>query len=323
MRMRKQFSVLIALSALLVLDFCSIKKMAMNQVANALTAPGGSTVFTGDNDPELVGDALPFAIKMYESMMVSIPWHEGLKLRTGSLYIMYANAFLQSPAEMLPEVELEKQEFLLNRARNLYLRGRDIILNALDKKYPGFLKNMNEKKYDRALAPMKKEDAPFLYWGAAGWMGAYAIDPLDMKIGLTMPGAKAMIDRVLQLDENFEKGTIHDFYVSYYGAMPENMGGDASKAREHYKKALEASGGKSTSPHLALAAAVSVNEQNFKEFKELLNKVLAVDPDADPGNRLVNILNQRRARWLLKHADDFFVEGTEAEEEEQSRDDLK
>ncbi len=323
MRMRKYFIVLIALSALLVLDFCSIKKMAMNQVANALTAPGGSTVFTGDNDPELVGEALPFAIKMYESMMVSIPWHAGLKLRTGSLYIMYANAFLQNPAEMLPEKELEKQEFLLNRAKNLYLRGRDIVLHALDKKYPGFLKNMNEKKYDQALAPMKKEDAPFLYWGAAGWMGAYAIEPLDMKIGLTMPGAKAMMERVLQVDNNFEKGTIHDFYVSYYGAMPGNMGGDASKAREHYKKALEAAGGKTTSPHLSLATTVSVNEQNYKEFKELLNKVLEVDPDADPGNRLVNILNQRRARWLLEHADDFFVEGTEAEEEEQSRDDLK
>ncbi len=323
MRMRKYFIVLIALSALLVLDFCSIKKMAMNQVANALTAPGGSTVFTGDNDPELVGEALPFAIKMYESMMVSIPWHAGLKLRTGSLYIMYANAFLQNPAEMLPEKELEKQEFLLNRAKNLYLRGRDIVLHALDKKYPGFLKNMNEKKYDQALAPMKKEDAPFLYWGAAGWMGAYAIEPLDMKIGLTMPGAKAMMERVLQVDNNFEKGTIHDFYVSYYGAMPGNMGGDASKAREHYKKALEAAGGKTTSPHLSLATTVSVNEQNYKEFKELLNKVLEVDPDADPGNRLVNILNQRRARWLLEHANDFFVEGTEAEEEEQSGDDLR
>lgn len=323
MRIRKQYILLVVVLALLVLDCCSIKKLAMNQVANALTAPGGSTVFTGDNDPELVGDALPFAIKMYESMMVSIPWHEGLKLQTGSLYIMYANAFLQSPAEMLPDIEFDKQEFLLNRARNLYLRGRDIILKALDKKHPGFLKNMNEKNYDRALAPMKKEDAPFLYWGAAGWLGAYAIDPLDMKIGLTVPGAKAMMDKVLQVDKNFEKGTIHDFYVSYYGAMPENMGGDANKAREHYKKALEAAGGKTTSPHLSLATSVSVNEQNLKEFRELLNKVLEADPDVDPENRLVNILNQRKARWLLKHAGDFFLEGTDEEDEQNSEDELK
>ncbi|UCH97220.1 MAG: TRAP transporter TatT component family protein [Candidatus Aminicenantes bacterium] len=305
---------LVSVSALLLMDFCSIKKMAMKQVANALTAPGSGNVFTGDNDPELVGDALPFTIKMYESMMVSIPWHEGLKLRTGSLYIMYANAFLQNPANMLPDEEFEKQEFLLMRSKNLYLRGRDIILEALEKKYPGFLKNMEEKEYDRALAPMKKEDAPFLYWGAAGWLAAYAIEPLDMKLGLTIRGAGAMMDKVLQLDKNFEKGAIHDFYVSYYGSMPEHMGGDANKARDHYKKAIEASGGKSTSSHLSLATTVSVNEQNLKEFKELLNKVLEVDPDADPDNRLVHILNQRKAKWLLEHVGNFFVEVNEEDE---------
>ena len=182
---------------------------------------------------------------------------------------------------------------------------------------------MNEKKYDQALSPMKKEDASFLYWGAAGWLGAYAIDPLDMKIGLTVPGAKAMMDKVLEVDKNFEKGTIQDFYVSYYGAMPESMGGDANKAREYYKKAVEASGGKATSPHLSLATTVSVNEQDLEEFKELLNKVLEVDPDADPENRLVNILNQRRARWLLDHVGNFFVEGTGEEDEENPGDDLK
>jgi predicted anti-sigma-YlaC factor YlaD len=316
MRKRKQGILFVLVAVLLLLNNCSIKKMAMKQVANALTAPGGSTVFTGDNDPELVGDALPFAIKMYESLMVSIPWHEGLKLRTGSLYIMYANAFIQTPADMLPDMEFEKQDFMLNRARNLYIRGRDIILDALDKKYPGFSIKLKEKKYDQALAPIKKEDVPFLYWGAAGWLGAYAIDPLDMKIGLTVPAAGAMMDRVLKLDENFEQGIIHDFYVSYYGSMPEHMGGSAIKAREHYKKAIEASGGKSTSPHLSLATTVSINEQNYKEFKALLNKVLEVDPDADPENRLVNILNQRKARWLLKHAGDFFVDTTEEEEDQ-------
>ena len=86
------------------------------------------------------------------------------------------------------------------------------------------------------------------------------------------------------------------------------MGGDADKARDHYKKALAAAGGKTTSPHLSLATTVSVNKQDYKEFKELLNKVLEVDPDADPENRLVHILNQRKARWLLEHAGDFFVE---------------
>jgi hypothetical protein len=33
-----------------------------------------------------------------------------------------------------------------------------------------------------------------------------------------------------------------------------------------------------------------------------------VDPDANPETRLITILNQRRARWLLEHIDDYFLE---------------
>ncbi|HDT13544.1 MAG TPA: hypothetical protein ENO03_04220 [Candidatus Aminicenantes bacterium] len=59
---------------------------------------------------------------------------------------------------------------------------------------------------------------------------------------------------------------------------------------------------------MALATTVSVKEQNAAEFKELLERVLAFDPDSSPATRLVNIINRRKARWLLAHIDDFFIE---------------
>jgi len=73
--MKKSFFAagMLMLSVLIFPPACSLKKLAMNQVANALTGSGSSTVFTGDNDPELVGDALPFAIKMYESLLAAEP----------------------------------------------------------------------------------------------------------------------------------------------------------------------------------------------------------------------------------------------------------
>jgi predicted anti-sigma-YlaC factor YlaD len=40
----------------------------------------------------------------------------------------------------------------------------------------------------------------------------------------------------------------------------------------------------------------------------LLKQALAIDPDIDPENRLLNILNHRKALWLIEHADDFFLE---------------
>ena len=311
------FSWLVVL-VLMVLPACSIKKLAMNQVANALTGSGSSTVFTGDNDPELVGDALPFAIKMYESLMVANPRHQGLRLQTGSLYIMYANAFLQTPASMLAEAEYQKQEFAYQRAKNLYLRGRDIILAGLENKYPGLRAALQKRDYQMALQRTTRQDAPLLYWAGAGWLGGFAIDAFDMDLGVTLPAAAALIERAYRLDPDYAAGALHEFYILYYGSLPEYMGGDLKKAREHYERALAISSGRSATPYLSLATSVTVKEQNLAEFKELLNKALAIDPEGVPENRLVNILNQRKARWLLEHADDYFLTdeepGAEAEE---------
>jgi predicted anti-sigma-YlaC factor YlaD len=283
----------------------------MNQVANALTGRSSGTVFSGDDDPELVGDALPFAIKMYESLLAANPGHQGLRLQTGSLYIMYANAFLQMPAVMLPEAEYKKQKIVFMRAKKLYLRGRDILLTGLESKFPGLREELRKRNFKQALQNTTRKDAPLLYWAGAGWLGAYAIDPFDMDLGMTMPAAAAIMDRVFVLDKNYGEGAIHEFYILYYGSLPEYMGGSALKAREHFDQALIVSNGKSSTAYLSLATTVAVKEQNFKEFKALLNTALALDPDAVPEKRLVNVLNQRKAQWLLEHAEDYFIETEE------------
>jgi predicted anti-sigma-YlaC factor YlaD len=291
----------------ILLSSCSIKKMAIKTIASSLSSPGSGDVFSSDNDPELVGDALPFTIKLYETLSASLPQHRGLLLMTGSLYVMYANAFLDIPASMLTEEEYKKQEFLYKRAKNLYLRGRDIILNALEKKYPNFLKYLDKREYKKALNPTMKDDLPFLYWAGAGWLGAFAIDPFDMKLGLTLPKAKALLDRVFELDQNYLGGSIYNLYVLYYGSVPEYMGGDFKKARNYYKMASDLLKDKDTTFYISLATTVSVKEQNVKEFRAILEKVLAFNPDSYKPNRLVNTINLRRARWLLEHVDDFFL----------------
>lgn len=292
---------------------CSVKKMAMNTVANALTADEGGNVFLSDNDPELIADALPFAIKTYESLLLAMPRHSRLRLRTGSLYVMYANAFLQSPAELLPDEQYQQKDHLLKRSKNLYLRGRDMLLDGLELKYTGFLQALHKKEYDKAKKMVRIEDIDHLYWAGAGWLGAFAIDPFDMKLGITLPQAAALMERVRELDANYGNGSIDDFYVLYYGALPEYMGGSAAKAREHFEKALIASKGRSGSPFLSLATTISINEQKRDEFMSLLDKVMAIEPDSDPDNRLVHVINRRKAQWLKDHVDNFFLDNSSDE----------
>jgi len=248
-------------------------------------AVGGRT-FTGDNDPELVGAALPFAIKLYESLLEGMPRHEGLQLRTGSLYVMYANAFLYTPATILSSEEYRLQEIQFKRAKNLTCAGATFCSTAWKSATQGCEKSAAEALRWRS-APRRQAPRALPLLGRSRMARAFAIDPFDMDLGLTIPAAAAMMDRVLALDPGFGNGSIHEFYCLYYGSMPEYMGGDAAKARHHYSLAMEQSRNRSTSAPLNLATTVSVKEQNVVEFRELLNSVLSVDPDSDLDNRLL------------------------------------
>jgi predicted anti-sigma-YlaC factor YlaD len=299
---------------------CSVNKIAMKTVSNALTGEGSSDVFTGDSDPELVGDALPFAIKMYESLLSANPSHQGLLRTTGSLFVMYANAFVQGPSEMLPRTQIDGKKAAQERAKKLYLRGTALLYRGLELKYPGFAGAFQKGTLPRLLAKMKKDDTASLYWAAAGGLSAYSLNPFDMDLGLRINEFKLLTDRAYELDPDFNSGALDDFFVLFYASVPESMGGDKSKVQKHHELALEKSGGKLAGPYVSYAQAVCIPAQDYAAFKEKLDAALAIDPDADPANRLVNVISQRKAQYLLDNAAQYFIDfdsGDDWDNEEQ------
>jgi predicted anti-sigma-YlaC factor YlaD len=310
--MKKRFLFLaFALIGLLSFSTCSINKLAINAVSNALTTEGSSTVFTGDSDFQLVGEALPFAIKLYETLLDANPKHQGLILTTGSLFVMYANAFVQGSAEMLPLEEYENKSLQLARAKDLYLRGVEILERGVAIKYPGMLGVWGQgdnPAFTQGLAKMKKEDIPLFYWYAAGSLSAYALNAFDISLGLRVPQITSMMKRAYELDENYNSGALDEFFLLLYSSLPDGMGGDAQQALVHYQKALVKSKGLSAGPYVSYAQAIAVKNQDYEKFKENLEAALAIDPTADPANTLVNTLSLRKARYLMKKAPDLFVE---------------
>jgi predicted anti-sigma-YlaC factor YlaD len=291
---------------------CSVNRMATRAAADALTGVGNSAVFTGDNDPQLVGDALPFAIKMYEALLDQAPDHHGLILTAGSLLVMYANAFVQGPAEFLPSIRYEERQTARERAKNLYVRGIGILRRGLEIKYPGITAAPVED-----LAPYlkkaKKEDVPLLYWTAAGTLSAYSLDPFDFSLGKEVPNCMAYIDRAYELDPGFNSGALDDFYVLAYASLPPAAGGDPSRVEFHFERSLERSGGKLAGPYVSYAQVAALPSQDYAAFRSNLQKALDIDVDADPPNRLVNIISQRKARELLDRAGDYFFLNEEGE----------
>lgn len=287
---------------------CSINRTAMKMVAGALSSGAVGSSFTGDDDPELVGDALPFVLKLYESLLDTVKDNPGLYLAAGSGFIMYANAYVQMPADMLPDEAFEQKKQMTDRARRLYLRGRDYVLQGFEAKYAGFMNAIDSGGYESFFSRMDKSDVPYLYWAAAGWMAAWAADPFDVETGIGVKKAAMMMERALSLDEAWDEGSIHDFFILYYGSLPESMGGSMEKARRHFERALALSKGKRASPYVSLASTVSVKSQNAAEFTDLLNKALAIDVSEKYPGRLVNIIAQRKARRLLERKGSLFLE---------------
>lgn len=279
---------------------CSIKKTAVDMVGDALS--GGSGVYTSDNDPELVREAIPFGLKTYESLLAVDPNHQGLLLSAAAGFVGYAY-ILGQDADQLEATDLAGARALRIRASKLFLRGRDYALRGLEVAHPGF-----GEAFDRdpsaALAKTSKTDASLLYWAGAGWAGALGTNKHDPRLIADLPRAGTLVGRVLELDDGYDAGSAHEFFVTYEGSRP---GGSTAEARRHYTRALELSQGHRASVHLALAEAVSVHEQKVEEFRDLIGKALAVDPDAVPELRLVNTLANRRAHWLETRMPELFV----------------
>jgi predicted anti-sigma-YlaC factor YlaD len=293
----------------LFLVSCSLNRLVINKVSDSLTGSGQNEVFMGDSDPELVGDALPFAIKMYETLLANNPDHQGLILTTGSLFIMYANGFVQGPAETLPPEAYYEKQTRMERAKKLYRRGAVLIERGLEKKFPGWNDSRKDpEKLAAFLARTKKEDVPLLYWNAAGILSAYALNPFDLDLGMRIPEVSTLIARAYELDPDYNHGALDEFYLLFYASLPEGMGGNMEKAELHYKRALEKSKGLSAGPYVSYAKAVAVPAQDYDLFKSCLEAALAIDTEAESANRLVNILAQNKARYMLENAADFFAE---------------
>lgn len=290
----------------LAVSACSPKTMAVNALGNALASDASS--WGRDDDPDLVRDATPFALKTIESLLGQSPNHRGLLLAASSGFTEYAYAFVQSDADFVEAKDLPTATALRARARRLYRRAREYGLRGLEVGTPGFRAALRSDPAKAVAAVRSKTEVPLLYWTAAAWALEISLAKQDAELTADLPLTGAMIHRALELDEGYGGGVLYDFLIAYDGGRPASAGGSVDRARADLEKALGFAGGKRVAPYVGFAETVSVGTQNRAEFIKLLKEALAVDPDREPEQRLANLISQKRARWLLGRADELFIE---------------
>jgi len=292
---------------------CSIRTYALKSVANALSGPGGN--YGTDDDPELIKNAAPFGLKTMEQLADSLPDHRPIRLAMASGFSQYSYAFVNEDADRLADKSLPQAQVAWLRARRLYLRARDYALRGLDIAYPGIekaLRGADQAAWKASLEKTTKEDVPYLYWAAASWGLAVSTAKDDPNLIGDLPVIDVIMSRAQTLDEEYDNGAIHEFYVAFDAGRPESQGGGPTKAKQHLDRALVLNKGYKIGAVVSYAEAVLVQQQKKKEFVEMLKKIVATDVYADDPNwkknRLGNIVALARAKWLLSKQNDLFAD---------------
>jgi len=288
-----------------VLSGCAfVQHKAVGMVASTLASSGD--VFTRDDDLELVGQAIPFGLKLYESLLDSAPKNKDLLIATCSNFTQYGVAYLETEATVLGEAKHHDEVAHLNsRALKIYLRAKGYCMRAMEVRFPGIAAKLLADPAP-ALAKAQKADVPLLYWTAASWGSAIGLGLDRPELAIDMPVVRALAERALALDPAWSKGALHEMFISL-DSLPDALGGSPARARDHFKAAVELQQGLSPGPYVALATGVALPAQDRAEFEALLNQGLAIDPAKDPKNQLVTLVQQRRARALLDHIDTMFT----------------
>jgi predicted anti-sigma-YlaC factor YlaD len=292
---------------------CSIRTYALRATADALSGPGGN--YGTDDDPELIRSAAPFGLKTMEQLATALPDHRPIRLTLASGFTQYGYAFVNEEADRLADKSLAQSQVVMMRARRLYLRARDFALQGIEIAHPGssaVLRGGDQAAWKPTLAQLQADDVPYLYWTAASWALAISTAKDDPNLFGDLPVVDAIMGRALALDETYDDGAIHEFYVAFDSSRSEAQGGGPAKAKQHLDRAQELSKGHKLGSLVSFAEGVLIQQQKKAEFVALLQKVVDTNVYADDPswkkNRLGNIVARERARWLLSKLGDLFAE---------------
>jgi tetratricopeptide (TPR) repeat protein len=281
---------IILLFSALVLTGCSLQKIAL-KTTSGLFAYGIEALYA-EPDLAFAETAIASNLKLLDGFHLADPKNKDLLELLTQGYASYSLSFLE---ESEPE-----------RAGMFYLRARDYGFKRLQMT-KAFKDGIPAKGADfvARLPRVKESEVAPLFWTAFAWAGWVNLNRDDPKAIFDLNIVKAMMNRVLQLDENFFFGSAHLFWGSTYGSIPPMLGGNPEKAKEHFERAIEISDGEFLMAYVYYAQYYAVTTLNEELFEEMLQKVENAPMDIMPGYELMTSLAKRKGKDLMARKEDI------------------
>ncbi|MGE0788696.1 MAG: TRAP transporter TatT component family protein [Sandaracinaceae bacterium] len=299
------------LSALLLVSLgpgCDLTRFTANSSASLFTRAAGG--LEGHFDYELAGDAIPGSIMTIEGLFRVIPDNEELGITLVRAYVSYGYGWVEDEMEQAQDRgDLEEEERLMGRARLLYERGRNVGVHLMRVRDPGIddaLRGGNPEfvAYLREHYT-RPEDVPLLFWTGYAWGSAVNAGRDDPEMILTLPTARALVERAVQLDESYFNYSGLTFLAVVDASLPEALGGNPDRARQGFERVLELTDRHFFTVQHSYARTYAVQTQNRDLYIHLLREVVD-GGDPEPSARLANRIARRRAIRWLRRTDQFF-----------------
>lgn len=244
-----------------------------------------------NDDLQLVEEGLPTYLLMVDGMIVNWPDSENL-LRTGAdLYGAYAGLYVEDA----------------ERARRLTDKALDYALRAACERERGLcdVRDVPVPELDELLTGLGRGDVPALYSLGTAWAGYIEARTSDWNAIAGLAQVNLILERVIELDADYEQGQAHMYLGVLNSILPASMGGQPDKAREHFRQAVALSGG----DNLLAKTLYAEHYARMAFDRELHDRLLmeVVEADAEKhGLTLQNVYAQKEAERLLNEADDYF-----------------
>ncbi|MCW8919295.1 MAG: TRAP transporter TatT component family protein [Gammaproteobacteria bacterium] len=271
---------------LMVLTLGGCTSMITSRLGNNL-----SNAILNQDDPETVKAGAPAYLLLLDSLIEGNPRDATILIAGARLYSVYDAVFVE---------DAERGQRLSSKARGYARRAiclKQDALCAVDQgPFTEMLPVLGESRY---------EHLPALYTYALAWALWIQRHSDNWAAVADLPKIEAMLNRVVELKDDFEEGQAHLYLGILHSQRPPSLGGKPELARRHFEKALRHSQGRDLMIKVEYARHYGRMMFDQALHDRLLNEVLNAEVVV-PGHTLSNVLAQRQARELLRSSADYF-----------------
>ncbi|HRZ13468.1 MAG TPA: TRAP transporter TatT component family protein [Kiritimatiellia bacterium] len=244
------------------------------------------------SDVELVREGAPAYLLLLDGLADSGSRQPRILLAAAEANTSYAMAFLDQADR--------------ERAKAFHARARDYGLDVLrrNRKFRA-AERAPLMDFEAAVRTFRRRDVPALFTTGTAWINWILASSDSVEALAQLGRAVALMQRVLELEPDYRKGSAHLFFGLYYAVQPLGAGRDMEKAQGHFQRVFELAGPDYLIAKVTYAEYYARYAFDRALFESTLREVLA--PREDPAEyRLMNAVARLRAQALLDRVEEFF-----------------